>query len=117
MGSDDVADAIFFDEQGGVADHVWGYYPARKEGAQTHSECGPGENAVRIKPERRLISAAFQVSKIDNSRRKKCSVAVLPGIYLPIGVSVQGPFSRNFGKAWENASGDKWNEWIGGDKT
>jgi hypothetical protein len=40
---------------------------------------------VRIRPEGRRITAAFQVSKIDNSRRKKYWAAGLTGIYLPIG--------------------------------
>src|ERR1700675_548998 len=37
---------------------------------------GPRENLVRMRGKRRLIASAFQVSKIDNSRRKKCCVAV-----------------------------------------
>ena len=38
IGSDDVEDAVSFDEQSGWTHGVWSYNTSRKEGAQTHSE-------------------------------------------------------------------------------
>jgi hypothetical protein len=88
IGRDYVEQAFSFDKKSGGADRVWRYNSAGEKGAQNHSKTGAREQIqelVRIRLERRRIASPFQVSKIDNSRRKKCWAAGLAGIYLPIG--------------------------------
>jgi hypothetical protein len=120
MGSDNFENAAVFDEQGGGTHGIRRYDAAGKEGAKIHSErrirIRAGEILVRMRTERRLISAGFQVSKIDNSSRKKCWVVVWRAYTCRLARASGWLSCRNFGTAGENARGIG-NEGIGGDKT
>src|SRR5580658_435417 len=76
---------------------------------------GSGEKIASSRTERRLISAGFQVSKIDNSSRKKCWVVVWRAYTCRLARASGRVCCGDFGVVREYACGIQ-NEWIGGDK-